>query len=805
MKQVIAIMLVLIIFSTTLLIGIPQSSNTNIINILISITAILTIINNRKDKKIKLNIIDIFMAILAISSIIPIIIGNQVSLNNSIEYVLRYSSVLLMYFIIRKEVLNNPKLIKYIINSIIISACFLVLCGIDLMTTQKLENIVSLIIGHNKAITYELRMGSLFLYPNALAVYLSMAFLLILGQLTNEKNKKNVIYLVMLMWMLVGIVSAESRLGLACLICVTTIYLILNRGKQIRYIIPNLVLATLFTVLMKNFILLGMYGQIWILFIVFSVITFFINYGIYKIINISIKWNTKSVIIISITLIAIVLVILNIKSDLVLFKGENATNIVLKEIGNINNKQNYEFELDIDAKSNIDDNFSIIVVEQNEFSEDTIEHAITLDNFTGTKTINVQPSNETQSIGIYFKSQTNSEYTELRIKKLTINDKEYTLNYKFLPTEFINKIIRLNLNNNSVIERLHFLGSAIRGAIDNYGIGIGGGGWEYVYSKYVDYKSNIIEVHSYIGQLMIELGVIGVCAYLGIIILGIIISIKYLKENKENKEIISVMMAILMIVLHSILDLEMSFFLVMMITYMMIAILVSYICNNNNIVIKKKIVYLILIIIIILNSVVSLLSVYSRVYVEPKIIKLNDYVQKLTLQQTNVKLNPYNLKYKETEIKTLQIYKTMIKDIKEEDDIKIIVEINNLIKEIYNNEMFYSNKEIDKIFHANTLQLIKYEKTEIADKYINIILAQGKNIGIIDRYKPRVMLEQLEDLKQISDILIKYNQKEIAIKFEEIIKEKYEIIKCQIMDYKKCKITQKESESYLNFLESSMR
>ena len=122
LQKVIQIILILILVLSTILIGLPQENNISIINILIAITAILSIINNRKNKYFPITITDIFLGLLAISSIIPLILNNYVSLNNTVNYALRYTSVFLIYFIIRKETENDNKLADYIINAIIISA-----------------------------------------------------------------------------------------------------------------------------------------------------------------------------------------------------------------------------------------------------------------------------------------------------------------------------------------------------------------------------------------------------------------------------------------------------------------------------------------------------------------------------------------------------------------------------------------------------------------------------------------------------------------------------------------------------------
>ena len=58
LQKIIQIILILILVLSTILIGLPQENNISIINILIAITAILSIINNRKNKYFPITITD---------------------------------------------------------------------------------------------------------------------------------------------------------------------------------------------------------------------------------------------------------------------------------------------------------------------------------------------------------------------------------------------------------------------------------------------------------------------------------------------------------------------------------------------------------------------------------------------------------------------------------------------------------------------------------------------------------------------------------------------------------------------------
>lgn len=803
LQKIIQIILVLILFLSTILIGLPQENNISIINILIAIAAILSIINNRKEKHLKITITDIFLTLLAISACIPLILNNYVSLNNTVNYILRYTSVFLIYFTIRKEAENNSKLENCIINTIIASAIFLILCGIELMTTKYLEPIVESIIGPSRIFTYEIRMSSLITYPNAFAIYMSMVLFLVLGKLEQSKNNKlNTFYLATIMWLFIGIISSESRLTFACLAVVLLLYLIINKNNlynNLKNLIINGILAIIFTAIYFKLISLGLYLAIWGLVVLYTIISAIINYFQQKMPEIKLKINLKIILISLFAIIILVVLLLNIKADLVLFKGQNAQNTIRKTVCKIDNTKDYTFKLEIEAKSDIKDNFTISIIEQDEKYTDINETSITLDNFTGTKEIKITPLEETKYSRIYFKSKENNKNTELRIKALYVNDKEIIINYKFLPSDLITKIFSSGLTSNNIVERVGFLKSAIIGGIDNNLLGIGGGGWQYIHAKYQDYNSLITEVHSYIGQIFVELGLIGFVSYLGIIISLIVKCIKFIKT--KNKELVGIMCAILVLILHSILDFEMSYFLIMLVVYILIAILTTKINDNSKFNINKIAVIICATIIIAPNIIINSNALYSRAYFEPKIINTStSFTEKINLQAANVKLNPYNLKYQTTYIKSWQIYRTSLQDISAEDNINFIITTNNLIEKLYKNEPLYQDTEIFNIFKVNTIQLIKNGDTENCERYIKLIYEIYTNIGVTNKYRAFLLIQQLNELSEFTYQLNELNENEWADKFEILKNQKTKTIIEQIKQYKKCNITKQESEDYLRML-----
>lgn len=805
LQRTIKIMIVLIFLVTSVLIGIPGKNNLEIVNILIAVTAILSIINNRKSLRLEIKITDIFLILIVIASILPLILKTYVSLNNTVNYILRYMSILLLYFIIKKESENSSKIFKYITNTLIIIAMFMIVFGIDLMTTKFIKPILQEITGESKIFTYEIRMTSLFTYANAFAIFMSITSFLILGRIQQAKTTKiTTIYLVTLMWTFIGIVSSESRLTYGALGIAMLIYLILNKNNCydiIKNLIVNGILAVVITTVYFNLINLGMYIQIWIGVIIVTLLSIIINYYQQKLPRIKLKLNWKTILIIIGIMLLLAIILLNMESDLLLFKGNDAQTTVRKTLCKIDYTKEYTFRIELESKSNIEENFTISIIEQNKLYTDTKKTSITLDNFSGIKEIRITPQKDTVYSRIYFKAKETNANTELKIKSIYINDKKIIINYKFLPSEIIAKLRTSGIITRNLTERLDFLKSALVGMISNRGLGIGGGGWKYAHFKYQDYKSSITEVHSYIGQLSVELGAIGIFAYLGLIVSLIVYAIKNIKKNEKNE--IPVMCAILVVVLHSCLDFEMSYFFIMLVTYSLIAILTAKLKENVKIKVNNKIIIVITVLIIIPLTIINLNAIYSKKYLEPEMLKTTKtYSEKISMQSQNVKLNPYNSKYRVTYIKTWQIYSNSIKDITEEDKISFIITTTNQIEKLYANESLYMNVEISSILENNVIELLEIGEADNLPRYLNLLYnIYDENIGVIYKYEPVSLLEQVNNMYQFIEKLKQVNSVEWVEKFETLYKEKIELVKEQINDYGKCQITQKESEMYLEMCE----
>jgi len=128
-------------------------------------------------------------------------------------------------------------------------------------------------------------------------------------------------------------------------------------------------------------------------------------------------------------------------------------------------------------------------------------------------------------------------------------------------------VLQFTLNNATERGRVMFYKDAIKMIKLNPWTGIGGNGWKYKYKEVRTENYTTIEIHSYPLQLFLEYGIIPITAYL-IMVVCIIAKLKRIK-----KEDFGIYIAILAILLHSIIDFELSFMNMLLYTYMLIGMI----------------------------------------------------------------------------------------------------------------------------------------------------------------------------------------------------------------------------------------
>lgn len=805
MEKTLTISMIILILISAIITGNPVVKNDELINGLAAIVGIIfcfyIII---KQKKILINKQTIAIAILSVTTTIPMIFNTHVSLSGTVYYIFRYISIFIIYTVTIHLINSNTKNKEYIKKAIIFSGIILVLFGIDLMTTGITNNFIKTIIGTKAGQQWETRMFSLFLYSNTFAISVIVAYILVLGETLKENFKMT--YVGILSLLLAAILLTQSRICIILLVIGLITYFFLinkeNKYKFIKVLFINSVFSLIYVMLFNYIKHTGNMILIWIitgLTILFSSLLGKIlikNERINKIIKI------KTVLIIAVVGIVIFVILTFFKSPLILFNGKEAQSKVTKEILNIKPNQNYEIKVDLEAMSNTEgENYKIEFIQMNKYSDEIAREGFSVNNCNEEFTINIETKENVDLILFSIIANETNENTKVIIKSLKLNNKEFVLNYKFLPTDIINKLKNLNLSQKSVWERVTFITDGLEIIKNNFLFGIGGDGWKYEQYGVQSYYYNASQMHCYILQVFMEYGIIGGIALIVIIITTLKNIIKLIKDKKDVE--ISIGIAFILLLIHSSLDFDMTFLYVMFIFYLLVAMLNNkgeeYKSNN----LLNNVIVMITFMVCIVSIYFSFCERYVKITKSDRLEKVNSYEEKDILQKVYIALVPYNQQYKFERSEYLNMHlNAKSEQLTEMEKENIKNEQIKLLKQSIESErgkadvidksigiLKIADSEEDKEFAYESIKYVfskhKYNSNKIHDNYIKIYsLIYG------DDYKYKI--GYLGDDPKYKNLEIQDNYD--TNKLFEIIHENLGKDILYIKDYEKCRITKEEAE-----------
>ena len=502
-----------------------------IIQALVSVFAVVYIIVKKIQKSKNVIIkrkIDIAVLFFMIATTIPLIFNTYVSLEGTINFILKYWAVYGLYILVNNIVIGDNKKINIVINTVIFSSVVVIIFGFDRLTAYNIfEKIYEIL---NSVNIEDTRMISTFGYANTLAAYLSFTTVLTIGQIIKYKEnlRNKIIYGIYLLLAIVTIILTQSKMVLAIDAFIILLFIIMQ---------------------IKN----NKISKKWIVAGVIGIVLFFIYFFI----------------------------AINIDKPLVVTQ-ESKTCV----IRGIDSNTDYNLEFNISTKTDKDyDVFNIKIVEVNRYFTEKVLGRFKLADFSGIKSINIHTGDLVDHIEIRIENELNQEIT---INEFKINGKKYILEYKIIPEPIVRVFTTFNFKNSSVWQRADYWQDSLDIIKDNWLFGAGGNAWRNLYGQVQDYLYYTKEAHSYILEIWMSFGIIGIASYIIIILLTVKSGINLFKNRKnENRDILIIAIGLSIILIHSCMDFDMSYLIMEMIVFMFIAILnkeESEIKSNTNIV-----------------------------------------------------------------------------------------------------------------------------------------------------------------------------------------------------------------------------
>lgn len=223
-------------------------TNIQIAILIISILyAIIRIIQKEPIKYIT-NKLDILVLLFIVTPFIPIITKTYINLGMSVSIALNYIALYFWYILIREFVNRKVINIKNASIFITILTTFIVLIGIENLTTNQIMPF----LGMDNIINGEDRLVSFLGNPNILAIYLCFSFFVVLqAGLNSEKLKEKVFYNINNTICLISIILTFSKAIFILMPIISIIYMLVVRNKKknieiIQNIFTNLCISLIY-------------------------------------------------------------------------------------------------------------------------------------------------------------------------------------------------------------------------------------------------------------------------------------------------------------------------------------------------------------------------------------------------------------------------------------------------------------------------------------------------------------------------------------------------------------------------------
>ena len=461
--------------------------------------------------------IDYFVLLFMLSTTLPLIFGTYASYSDTIEFIMKYFFIYSVYLLAR-NVIQDKKQIECVIVITLVSSIIQVLLHIDYTHWQILKDFMKWI-----DITYSAskEFCGTFGYANAQAIYMALCIFLAMHRFkVNKKKVLKVLDIIYIFGALYIVYIAESKIVL--LLIILTLF-ILGIVKFRKHIVKH-----------KRKIIIGVFGLLF----------FSINY-----------------------------VSMGLKASKTIIATDEDINQIIKYNFKQNEKYTLELELETIYNGELeafkDTSFIIKAYDFGKYFMGKELYSKTIGETNGKYIIDLNPGRDTNLITLKIK---NKYKGTIKLGKCFINGKEHIINYKYITNDLAYMLNGHNIGKKSLPQRIQMYKDCTKMVKDSPIIGLGGNVWKDLSSAYAEYRGALKECHSYFFELLISYGIIGFITFFIFVIYFFMKLFKQLKINRENvKNKLLIAIGVFILLLHTLVDFDMSFILIQLMVYIYIA------------------------------------------------------------------------------------------------------------------------------------------------------------------------------------------------------------------------------------------
>jgi len=604
-----------------------------------------------KNHKIIDTYLDLAVLAIPICYFISFLFG--VNAKDGFDAVLIYTSYFMIYRIASSLCKNDDKIKNILINIIILST--FVTAFTSILALAKIVDLKGVIVGN--------RLFGLYQYPNTTASILGIGIVLVINILVNiEDLKVKLIYQVVLTTLISTFIFTLSRGAFLAIAGILLLNFLLIDGQGKLKLVLNLFIS-----FSANLIFIYKYyteGQAeyantmsnYILSIILALVLSYLLHILYTkyMKNISNKTINISLTAIVLIFTAILALLLSVKEPIE-YKLEHVAGEEKSwkntgfYIENIDKSQDYFLEFDVMSSLENPYSYGVIIRSYNtkgDFEEIYREFNPVGNDFVHKKVQFTTLEDSDRLLFLLYNYETDSYtiYTNIVLKDDMGNIIKKQERFKYIPDAIANRFANIKLDDNNASSRIQFTKDGIEIFKDNMLIGAGGGGWKNLYRQYQTRPYNTTEVHNFYVQYAIEVGILGLLA-LAVVLIQLLIG--FIKCIKSKSNYLSIYLAVLLMLMHSAIDFNLSLVAVAYVLWLLIGVLNTDNNMKQVILSKRKWSYSCLILLSIVIVVFSF-SISYGISTGKKAVELasGDIDGKIELFARAMKFDRFNAAYR---------------------------------------------------------------------------------------------------------------------------------------------------------------
>lgn len=454
-----------------------------------------------------------------------------------------YHFLLCNFVIILSKVLKGKKKEKEFLTFIILLCTICSFLSIVIIFNRNIKELIGLekVFGdfYNTTIY---RLYGVFSYPNTLALISSIGLILLFFEDKNKMLTKIFLYINFLALMLT---ISKTIIFIFVLFTIIISIIEIKKEKEKSVILTILSLFIPITINMKVFIDCY-YSSNFFAFLIISILLFLIY-------NLTYKYVSKNKIVFIITLLVVILftilMFFPISIPLKIRHAIKENSIVVADLYEI--EKNNDYILNIEYETNKEINLKLVkIIDNNFYVYNETEYENTLSPKNNKITIEFKSNNFFEYYYLNLSYEILSAFTINKIELINNSKNESLIintNYFLYPSTYINQIKATKYDIGSINGRMNAYKDSLHifNNLSTKEEKIFGHGFNFFRNSILKHKYSfyILEEHSYLFNLLVEVGVLGLIIYLSILIYSAILMIRNITYN--NYKYILILLAII--------------------------------------------------------------------------------------------------------------------------------------------------------------------------------------------------------------------------------------------------------------------